>query len=71
MDAFLSQLDGLKPKTGDSIIKAINYTNACRPYLKSYLQDRAIASTVVFSLVKTAKANGMEWIRLGISYLSS
>ena len=41
IDAFLSWLDGLTPKTGDSIIKAINYTNGCRPYLKNYLKDGA------------------------------
>ena len=39
IDAFLAWLDGLTPKTGDSIIKAINYTNGCRPYLKNYLKD--------------------------------
>ena len=41
IDAFLAWLDGLSPKTGDSIIKAINYTNGCRPYLKNYLKDGA------------------------------
>ena len=41
IDAFLAWLDGLTPKTGDSIIKAINYTNGCRPYLKNYLKDGA------------------------------
>ena len=41
IDAFLSWLDSLKPKTGDSIIKAITYTNGCRPYLKNYLKDGA------------------------------
>ena len=99
IDAFLSWLDGLKPKTGDSIIKAINYTNGCRPYLKNYLQDGAcslsnnlsenairpvvlgrknwlfcdtqdgaVASTVVFSLVETAKANGIDPLRY-LTYL--
>ena len=38
IDAFLAWLDGLTPKTGESIIKAINYTNGCRPYLKNYLE---------------------------------
>ena len=41
IDAFLAWLDGLTPKTGDSIIKAINYTNGCRPYLKNYLKSGA------------------------------
>lgn len=41
IDAFLVWLDSLKPKTGDSIIKAINYTNGCRPYMKNYLKDGA------------------------------
>ena len=41
IDAFWAWLDGLSPKTGDSIIKAINYTNGCRPYLKNYLKDGA------------------------------
>lgn len=41
IDAFLAWVDNLKPKTGDKIIKAITYTNGCRPYLKNYLQDGA------------------------------
>lgn len=41
IDAFLVWVDNLKPKTGDTIIKAITYTNGCRPYLKNYLQDGA------------------------------
>lgn len=91
IDAFLSWVDGLRPKTGDALVKAINYTNGCRPYLKTYLkdgacslsnnlsenairplvlgrknwlfcetQDGATASTVVFSLVETVKANGIN-----------
>lgn len=99
IDAFLSWIDGLKPKTGDSIIKAINYTNGCRPYLKNYLkdgacslsnnlsenavrpivvgrknwlfcdtQDGANASMIVFSLVETAKANGLDPLKY-LTYL--
>lgn len=91
IDAFLSWLDGLHPKSGDSITKAIIYTNGCRPYLKNYLkdgacsfsnnitentlrptvvsrknwlfcdsQDGAQASAVVFSIIETAKANGLD-----------
>ena len=91
IDAFLTWIDSLHPKTGDSIIKAITYTNGCRPYLKNYLkdgacslsnnlsenairpivvgrknwlfcdsQDGAKASVVVFSLIETAKANGID-----------
>ena len=91
IDAFLAWMDGLKPKTGDRIIKAINYTNGCRPYLMNYLkdgacsfsnnlsensirpivvgrknwlfcdtQDGAVASTEIFSLIETAKANGID-----------
>uniref|UniRef100_I5AUF1 Transposase n=1 Tax=Eubacterium cellulosolvens (strain ATCC 43171 / JCM 9499 / 6) TaxID=633697 RepID=I5AUF1_EUBC6 len=91
IDAFLSWVDGLTPKTGDSIIKAINYTNGCRPYLKNYLkngacslsnnlsenairpivmgrknwlfsdtQDGADASMVIYSLIETAKENGIN-----------
>jgi len=41
IDAFLSWLDSQTPKTGDSIIRAITYTNGCRPYLKNYLKDGA------------------------------
>ena len=39
IDAFLAWIDKLSPKTGDSIIKAMTYTNGCRPYLKNYLKD--------------------------------
>lgn len=91
IDAFLSWVDGLTPKTGDRIIKAINYTNGCRPYLKNYLkngacslsnnlsenairpivmgrknwlfsdtQDGADASMVIYSLIETAKENGIN-----------
>ena len=91
IDAFLSWVDGLTPKTGDGIIKAINYTNGCRPYLKNYLkngacslsnnlsenairpivmgrknwlfsdtQDGADASMVIYSLIETAKENGIN-----------
>lgn len=91
IDAFLSWLDNLHPKTNDSIIKAITYTNGCRPYLKNYLasgacsfsnnltenalrptvvsrknwlfcdsQDGAESSAIIFSLIETAKANGLD-----------
>jgi transposase len=91
IDAFLSWVDGLTPKTGDGIIKAINYTNGCRPYLKNYLkngacslsnnlsenairpivmgrknwlfsdtQDGTDASMVIYSLIETAKENGIN-----------
>ncbi len=91
IDAFLAWIDNLHPKTGDSIVKAITYTNGCRPYLKNYLQDGACsfsnnitenalrptvvsrknwlfcdsqdganASAIVFSVIETAKANGLD-----------
>ena len=91
IDAFLAWIDKQHPKAGDSIIKAINYTNGCRPYLKNYLKDGACslsnnlsenairpvvmgrknwlfsdsqegaeASAIIFSLVETAKANGIN-----------
>lgn len=41
IEAFLSWLDGLYPKTGDNIIRAITYTNNCRPYMMNYLKDGA------------------------------
>jgi len=99
IDAFLAWLDGLSPKTGDSIIKAINYTNGCRPYLKNYLkdgacslsnnlsentirpivvgrknwlfsdsQDGADASMKIYSLVESAKANGIDPLKY-LTYL--
>ena len=37
----MSWLDGLHPKTGDSINRAITYTNNCRPYMMNYLRDGA------------------------------
>ena len=91
IDAFFFFFYGLTPKTGDGIIKAINYTNGCRPYLKNYLkngacslsnnlsenairpivmgrknwlfsdtQDGADASMVIYSLIETAKENGIN-----------
>lgn len=39
IDAFLKWADQQKPKNGDRIIKALNYLNNCRPYMKNYLQD--------------------------------
>ena len=99
IDAFLAWLDGLSPKTGDSIIKAINYTNGCRSYLKNYLkdgacslsnnlsentirpivvgrknwlfsdsQDGADASMKIYSLVESAKANGIDPLKY-LTYL--
>ena len=99
IDAFLAWLDGLSPKTGDSIIKAINYTNGCRPYLKNYLkdgacslsnnlsentirpivvgrknwlfsdsQDGADASMKIYSIVESAKANGIDPLKY-LTYL--
>ena len=41
IEAFLSWLNGLHPKTGDNIIRAITYTNNCRPYMMNYLKDGA------------------------------
>lgn len=41
IEAFLSWLDQLQPKNGDRIIRAINYTNGCRPYMMNYLKDGA------------------------------
>ena len=41
IEAFLSWLDGLQQKTGDNIIRAITYTNNCRPYMMNYLKDGA------------------------------
>ena len=41
IEAFLSWLDKLMPQTGDSIIRAIKYTNGCRPYMMNYLKDGA------------------------------
>ena len=41
IEAFLSWLDKLTPQTGDSIIRAIRYTNGCRPYMMNYLKDGA------------------------------
>ena len=41
IEAFLSWLDGLHPKTGDNIIRAITYANNCRPYMMNYLKDGA------------------------------
>ena len=41
IEAFLSWLDQLQPKSGDRIIRAINYSNGCRPYMMNYLKDGA------------------------------
>lgn len=37
----MSWLDELHPKTGDRIMRAITYTNNCRPYMMNYLKDGA------------------------------
>ena len=37
----MSWLDQLQPKSGDRIIRAINYSNGCRPYMMNYLKDGA------------------------------
>ena len=91
IEAFLAWLDNLHPKTGDAIIRAITYTNNCRPYMMNYLKDGACslsnnlseqavkdivigrknwlfcdtpegadASMNVYTLVATAKANGLN-----------
>lgn len=41
IEAFLSWLDQLQPKSSDRIIRAINYSNGCRPYMMNYLKDGA------------------------------
>ena len=91
IEAFLSWADHQNPKTGDRLIRALNYINGCRPYMMTYLedgrcsfsnnasensirpvvlgrkawlfsdtQDGANASMTVFSIVETAKANGLD-----------
>lgn len=91
IEAFLSWADRQNPKTGDRLIRALNYINGCRPYMMTYLedgrcsfsnnasensirpvvlgrkawlfsdtQDGANASMTVFSIVETAKANGLD-----------
>ena len=37
----MSWLDQLQPKSSDRIIRAINYSNGCRPYMMNYLKDGA------------------------------
>ena len=41
IEAFLSWLDQLHPESGDRLIKAINYSNGCRPFMMNYLKDGA------------------------------
>lgn len=41
IEAFLSWLDQLHPESGDRMIKAINYSNGCRPFMMNYLKDGA------------------------------
>lgn len=59
IDAFLTWIDGLRPKADDRIIKAINYTNGCRPYLMNYLKDGAC------SLSNNLSENSIRPIVLG------
>ena len=59
IDAFLTWIDGLHPKADDRIIKAINYTNGCRPYLMNYLKDGAC------SLSNNLSENSIRPIVLG------
>lgn len=91
IEAFLSWVDSQKPKSGDRLIRALNYINGCRPYMMTYLKDGhcslsnnlsensirpvvtgrknwlfsdtqagADASMIVYSMVETAKANGID-----------
>ena len=91
IEAFLAWVDKLHPKTGDAIIRAITYTNNCRPYMMNYLKDgacslhnnlseQAVKTVVigrknwlfsestdgadagmdVFTIIATAKANGLD-----------
>jgi transposase len=91
IEAFLAWLDNLHPQTGDSITKAITYSQNCRPYMMNYLKDGACslsnnlsensirpvvmgrknwlfsdtpdganASMKIFSMIETAKANGVD-----------
>lgn len=41
IEAFLSWLDQLHLESGDRLIKAINYSNGCRPFMMNYLKDGA------------------------------
>ena len=60
IEAFLSWFDKLHPEAGGRIVRAVTYTNNCRPYMMNYLQDGAAASMRVYSMVETAKANGLD-----------
>jgi hypothetical protein len=91
IEAFLAWLDKLHPQTGDSITKAVTYSQNCRPYMMNYLKDGACslsnnlsensirpvvmgrknwlfsdtpdganASMKIFSMIETAKANGVD-----------
>ena len=41
IEDFLLWLDQLHPESGDRLIKAINYSNGCRPFMMNYLKDGA------------------------------
>jgi len=64
IDAFLAWLDGLTPKTGDGIIKAINYTNRCRPYLKNYLQNGAcsLSNNLSENAIRSVVMGRKNWL---------
>ena len=87
----MSWLDQLHPESGDRMIRAINYSNGCRPYMMNYLKDGACslsnnlsensirplvvgrknwlfsdtpagadASMKIYSMIETAKVNGLD-----------
>lgn len=99
VEAFLSWADAQHPQSGDRLIRALNYINGCRPYMKNYLQDGrcslsnnlsensirplmigrkawlfsdtqdgAEASMIIYSMIETAKANGVDPLRY-LTYL--
>ena len=39
IEAFLAWADQQHPKSGDRLIRALNYIQGCRPYMMTYLED--------------------------------
>ncbi len=64
VEAFLSWLDNLHPKTGDAIIKALTYTNNCRPYMMNYLKDGScsLSNNLSEQAVKNVVIGRKNWL---------
>ena len=64
VEAFLAWVDNLHPKTGDAIIRAITYTNNCRPYMMNYLKDGncSLSNNLSEQAIKNVVIGRKNWL---------